>query len=513
VVNDTKLEPDFMPNPLLPDTRSEISMPLMAGNKVLGVLDVQDDQPGRFTESDVDTFSTLAGQVAVALQNAGLFEQVEKNLLETQVRLGVSRALTVAQTEEEVLDVIIQKAGLYPQAQVMLFTIDQEIEEMTVVARRSESFNSGLASLLQPEMRFPASQFQLIQHVEPDKPFISSNIFMDERVDPATREMASQIGTTSMAIFPLIAGNELIGSMAVASKEESFFDERKLHLYQTLALQGGTVLHTARLYDETQRTAARLREVDRLKSEFLANMSHELRTPLNSIIGYAEIMLLGLDGEMDSEIFEDVQAIYDNSHHLLRLINDVLDLAKIEAGRLTLNFEPVEIKSLIDEVSSSTAGLLVNKPVEMIIEVEETLPSIQGDRLRLNQILNNIVSNAAKFTEKGSITLHAYADCSDEADPSDQSDNGWVCIEIQDTGIGISEADQEKIFERFQQVDGSSARRVEGTGLGLAITRHLVELHNGEIELQSQLGQGSTFTVRLPALRQTAESKVNVESV
>jgi signal transduction histidine kinase len=193
---------------------------------------------------------------------------------------------------------------------------------------------------------------------------------------------------------------------------------------------------------------------------------------------------------------EDVQAIYDNGQHLLRIINDVLDLAKIEAGRLELNEEEVPIEALVDAASSSVTGLLVNrnKPVEFKVEVEDDLPTIQGDQVRLNQVINNLASNAVKFTDEGHITLRAF------------KDNGWICLQVEDTGIGIAKEDLTKIFERFQQVDGSNARKQEGTGLGLAITRHLVEMHGGSIKVKSDLGKGSTFTVRLPVVGNGAEA-------
>jgi PAS domain S-box-containing protein len=607
-VADTSLESDFMPNPLLPETRSEVAVPLVVGDHVLGVLDVQDNQPNRFSQADVDTFSTLAGQIATALQTAALFGQ-------TQTRLRVSQALTGAQTEEQVLDVLMQQAGLYPKTQAMIFLDDWEGEEQFLVLRRSQSFESRLAASLQPGIRFPASQFQMVtQHSSPDGMFVSSNLPVDERADPVAREMATQMGTVSMATVPLTVGDEQIGSLSVSSEEEGYFDEQKLQLYRTLAEQGATALQIARLHDEMvrseealrrlgsaveqsvdgtavadmdgiiqfvnpawaemhgyspeealgkplsifhteeqlqedvtpfnervmktganqgevghvrrdgttfptwmsttvikdengnpvglvgtardtteqKRAEQALRDADRLKSEFLASMSHELRTPLNSIIGYTEIMLMGIDSELDSELREDVQAIYDNGKHLLRIINDVLDLAKIEAGRLEMNMDEVPVEALIDQASSSVAGLLINKPVEFNVEVEEDLPVIRGDQVRLNQILNNITSNAVKFTEEGHITLRAF------------SDDGWVCLEVEDTGIGIKEDNLERIFDRFQQIDGSNARQQEGTGLGLAITRHLVQLHGGTIGVQSKVGEGSTFTVRLPMGHQAA---------
>jgi signal transduction histidine kinase len=207
---------------------------------------------------------------------------------------------------------------------------------------------------------------------------------------------------------------------------------------------------------------------------------------------------MGIDGEMDPETQADVQAIYDNGQHLLQLISDILDLAKIEAGRLNLNFETVDVQPLLDEIVTSTNGLLLKrqKPVEFKVEVAEDLPAAQVDRLRLNQILNNLLSNAVKFTDEGHITLRAV------------SDDDHLCFEVEDTGIGIKPDDRERIFEQFRQADGSYKRRAEGTGLGLSITRYLVQMHGGTIVVASQPGQGSTFTVRLPLKRQTAEQVI-----
>ncbi|MCX7680701.1 MAG: GAF domain-containing protein [Anaerolineae bacterium] len=493
VSNDTSLEPSFLPNPLLPQTRSEVSIPLIVGDRVLGVLDIQDDQVNRFSQADVDTFTTLAGGIATALQTASTFE-------ETQIRLRVSQALAGARTEEEVWDALIKQAGLYPRTHVSLYTQETEGGEQYAVIRRAQSFDSRIKITVQPDLRFPVSQFRLIEQAEVDGIFVSANLAADERADPMAREMARQTGVVSMAIVPIAIGDEQLGSIVVSSEEENYFDRRKLVLYRTMAEQGATALRIARLYDETQKTAERLKEVDRLKSEFLASMSHELRTPLNSIIGYTEIMLMGLDSELDPELREDVQAIYDNGKHLLNLINDILDLAKIEAGRLNLNMEAVSLRSIVDTAANSVTGLLVNKPIEFKVEVNEELPTIWGDPVRLNQILNNLLSNAIKFTDKGHVILRAF------------TQDGWACLEVEDTGIGISEADQKKLFERFQQLDSSNARKREGTGLGLAITRHLVTLHGGKITVKSKLGEGSTFTVYLPLDAQAKDGAIRASA-
>jgi len=240
--------------------------------------------------------------------------------------------------------------------------------------------------------------------------------------------------------------------------------------------------------------AEELLKLDRLKSEFLAMISHELRTPLNSVIGYAEVILLGMNGPVSRETQHDVQAIFDNGHHLLGLINDLLDLAKIEAGHLSLACEDVPVAALLEEVRTANAGLIVNKPVALQVDADPNLPHIWGDPLRLQQILNNLVSNAVKFTHEGHIRVRAFRD------------GEGTALAVEDSGVGINVDDQSLIFEKFRQIDGSFTRRAGGTGLGLAITRHLVELHGGTIGVESQVGRGTTFTVRLPDRKSTPEN-------
>jgi signal transduction histidine kinase len=227
-------------------------------------------------------------------------------------------------------------------------------------------------------------------------------------------------------------------------------------------------------------------QTDKLKSEFLANMSHELRTPLNSIIGYTDVLLLGVDGDLNEEMRKDMEAIQDNSNHLLRLINDVLDLAKIEAGRMTFELSEVDIEELYHETIKANSGLLINKNLQMKTDVQSGLPKIVADKIRLSQVVTNLVSNAIKFTEEGTITLRAMRE------------GDWVKLEVEDTGKGIEPEHLEMIFEEFTQADPSSTRTVEGTGLGLAISRHLIHMHGGEITVESKYGKGSNFIVRLP---------------
>ena len=294
--------------------------------------------------------------------------------------------------------------------------------------------------------------------------------------------------TKSEVAVPLVAGEQVLGVFDVQHDQVNYFTQADLDVFSTLAGQLATALQNADFVEELRQTTERLREVDRLKSEFLANMSHELRTPLNSIIGYAEIMMMGIDGSLDDETLKDVQAIYENGQHLLNMINDILDLAKIEARQMTLNLaENVNVAQVLADLETSNASLFATSPVEFLIEIEDDLPLIRADRVRLHQILNNLVGNSEKFTETGYVKVRAY-----------QQSRRWLCIAVEDTGIGISAADQVKIFDRFRQADGSSTRQVEGTGLGLSITKQLIQMHSGRIEVESALGAGSTFTVWLP---------------
>jgi signal transduction histidine kinase len=249
-------------------------------------------------------------------------------------------------------------------------------------------------------------------------------------------------------------------------------------------------LQNARLYVEQAATVTQLRELDRLKSSFLANMSHELRTPLNSILGFTDVMLEGLDGDLTDYMDNDLRLIQKNGQHLLHLINDVLDMAKIESGRMNLHPEKFKIHSVLDEVTSITSTFASEKNLALFIE-EDSDQEIEvfADNTRLRQVMINLVNNAIKFTEKGKIALRAT-----------QLDGARVMITVKDTGIGIPPDQLEDVFQEFTQVDTSTTRKVGGTGLGLPISRRLIEMHGGRLWAESTgvSGQGSAFFVELP---------------
>jgi len=292
-----------------------------------------------------------------------------------------------------------------------------------------------------------------------------------------------------MAI-PMIVGDDLIGVLDVQSTEVNRFNNEDVRVKRTLADQVAVAVQNAQAFERERETVERLVEVDRLKQEFLANMSHELRTPLNSIIGYSEVLLDGVDGDLNEDATEDVEAIHSSGKHLLSIINEILDLAKIDAGQMQLKQTELYVPDLLEEIVRSSQILVKTKPVEMQLIEDSPVRNVSGDQVRLNQICLNLISNAVKFTEQGNINIR-YG----------MKDTEFMYIQVQDTGMGMTEEDLAVIFERFRQADGSSTRRAGGTGLGLTITRQLIQMHGGDIWADSTLGKGSTFTFILPVIQ------------
>jgi signal transduction histidine kinase len=268
--------------------------------------------------------------------------------------------------------------------------------------------------------------------------------------------------------------------------QTDFFTEEDVNIHRTLASQIAVAVQNASLFAEQVETSEKLREVDRLKSEFLASMSHELRTPLNSIIGFADVLLEGLDGELNERMEEDVRLIRDSGDHLRALIGDILDMSKIESGRMEMRYEEVDVQQMSRDILANAAPLAEAKNLALHLTIADDVDVIEADRTRLRQVLWNIMGNAIKFTEKGSVTLSLAIEGNN------------MLVGIHDTGIGIEDAHIPIVFEQFRQIDGNLNRSAGGTGLGMPITKKLVELHGGEIWIESVMGQGSTFWFTIP---------------
>jgi signal transduction histidine kinase len=287
--------------------------------------------------------------------------------------------------------------------------------------------------------------------------------------------------------LPLLSADRIIGALIVRRKEPGEFSKSTVDLLQTFAAQSVLAIQNARLFHEIEEKGRELAEASQHKSQFLANMSHELRTPLNAILGYTELILDSVYGNMPEKARSVLDRVQRNGRHLLGLINDVLDLSKIEAGHLTLSLSDYSLKSVIQTVFSAVEPLAREKQIALKLDVATELPQGRGDERRLTQVLLNLVGNAIKFTDVGEVSIKG------------SSANGSFTVAVCDSGPGISEADQAKLFQEFQQADNSLTRKKGGTGLGLAISKRIIEMHGGKIWVESVVGHGSTFSFTLPA--------------
>jgi signal transduction histidine kinase len=301
------------------------------------------------------------------------------------------------------------------------------------------------------------------------------------------REVTTRAGFRALLAVPLLREDRILGGLVLTRKSPGAFPQDVVELLKTFATQSTLAIQNARLFREIEDKSRQLEAASRHKSEFLANMSHELRTPLNAVIGFSEVLAEQMFGELNAKQLEYVRDVLSSGQHLLSLINDILDLSKVEAGRLELEFAPFDLPATMDSTLTLVRERASRHGITVDLVVDERLGDVVGDERKIRQVLLNLLSNAVKFTpDGGRIELRAV--------PADDS----VEISVSDTGIGIAPEDQEAIFEEFRQVGTDSARKREGTGLGLALAKRLVELHGGRIWVKSEIGKGSTFTFALP---------------
>jgi signal transduction histidine kinase/CheY-like chemotaxis protein len=464
------------------DFQGLVGLPLRVRDEHYGTVVVYTSQPHEWMDEELRFYETVARNVSVALENLVLLQHARE---EAERRALLNEVMQTASSSLNTID-LLHNVGLL---------VAKRLEMPTMLLRWDGEYAEPVA-IHRPD----ASEHRLEESVYFhgwEMPGVGAAIRRRESIlwhyDGTTagaaefQKILDELHVEDAVAAPLMVRNEVLGVLFLGRHTgHDPIDENEINFVRSAAVNIGVALENARLYQDAQETAEKLKEVDRLKSEFLANMSHELRTPLNSIIGFSRVILKGIDGPVTEMQQTDLQAIYDSGKHLLNLINDVLDLSKIEAGRMEFIFEPTDLHEVVSGVMSTAIALVKEKPIELQQDVPEELTPVVADERRIRQVILNLVGNASKFTEEGYIKVAAWREDED------------VIVAVEDTGIGIPRDRYHSVFKEFEQVDSSSTRRYGGTGLGLPVSKKFVEAHGGEIWFESEVNVGTTFYVRLP---------------
>jgi signal transduction histidine kinase/HAMP domain-containing protein len=475
--------------------RSLLALPLLREERLLGGLAVWRHEAGRFPPEVVSLLKTFAAQSVLAIQNARLFREIdEKNReleglsrnLEQLYRLSTTmqEPLSLADQLTRVLDAARQVVSL---DRIYIWSLTPDAGDLTIIAQAgfAEEDWRPLAGMTIPLRAVGA----LAAACEQGVPLLFDRqhpLPARYRLQPPYSSLAG-LRVNSFLIIPMIARGRTVGVLAADNRNSRRpISPHTAELLHTFASQAAVAVENARLFQDIQDKGRELELASKHKSQFLANMSHELRTPLNAVLGYTELILDGIFGEVPEAIRDSLERARSNGHHLLRLINDVLDLSKIEAGQLRLSLAEYSMSDVIHGVCTAVESLAAEKHLALKVGAALDLPAAKGDEGRITQVLLNLVGNAIKFTDAGEVVIDARVG------------DGVFVVSVTDTGPGIPEADQPKIFGEFQQADSSSTRTKGGTGLGLAIAKRVVELHGGRIWVESTVGRGSTFSFSLP---------------
>lgn len=481
-------------------TRSWIGVPMLVQNRIVGIITLDKFMPYHYNDQDASTALALARQIAIAVDNARLHTQSQENLRVMRKRARrlasmhqISTIISSTLDRETVLNSVVK---VFPE----LFGV-----EHCGIVLLNDSGEIGQIVAEYPEVGVLGSYVNLQGNrlfrelLEGDLPMVvASN---SEDVDAPMRDSLARAGAKLTLLAPLVARDRSIGSIGLDSYDPNHrFTEGDRETIMTIAGQVAVAINNIDLYEQAV-------QANRLKSEFLANISHELRTPLNAIIGYSELLINGMYGEVNPKQYDRIDRVNISGKHLLELINDVLDLSKIEAGQMRLELEPLDVDEMMRHAFANITPQAEGKGLQLLLEIAPDLPHVRGDSNRIRQILVNLMGNAVKFTRDGGITVRAHplsvyggVSLMNPAVPSSLrvTDGEWLIISVQDTGIGIAPENHKIIFDAFRQVDGSSVREYGGTGLGLAIAKRLISMHNGHLWVESEVGRGSSFHILLP---------------
>jgi GAF domain-containing protein len=466
--------------------RTIIGVPLLREGVSIGALALTRSEVRPFTERQIELVTTFADQAVIAIENARLLNELRESLQQQTATADVLKVISRSTFDlRSVLDILVQSAVRLCEADIGHIARPKERGFFQTQA------TFGMSTELKDELErtpFKPGRESVISRALLERTAVQ---VLDAQTDPEYKLSKAQKlgGYRTIIAAPLLRGGAPIGVFGLGRQSVRAFTNKQIELLTTFADQAVIAIENVRLFDEIQDKSRQLAEASERKSQFLASMSHELRTPLNAVIGLTEMMVTNAARFGTENALEPLRRANAAGKHLLDLINEVLDLSKIEAGKLELNVESVDLARLIDEVIGTAGSLAEKNKNRLVIEAQATVGVLTADPMRLKQILLNLLSNACKFTKEGEVALRVRK----VADGRD-----WVELAVADTGIGLTAEQQAKLFQDFTQADSLTARRYGGTGLGLAISRKLARMMGGDVTVTSEAGKGSVFTVRLP---------------
>ncbi len=466
--------------------KSAYIIPLQTASNPVGFIIAGSHQLAKLDEKESHTLQIIGNNVAVAIERQRLLFEAQRRALELQTAAEIARDTTSTLSQDILLNRIVNllkdRFGYY---HCSIFLIDDENKYAVI----KEATGEAGKLMKQNNHKLAVGSKSVIGTCLASRQPVVVN---DTSLSPVFYPNPLLLETRSEMGIPLKIGGRIIGALDLQSKTTNSFSNNEIAVLNILSDQISVAIENARAYALSQQAVQEMRELDRVKSQFLANMSHELRTPLNSVIGFSRVILKGIDGPINKVQEQDITSIYNSGMNLLNMINEILDLSKIEAGKMELQLEEISLIDVIKKAVSTATGLIKDKPVELIEVIPDGLPTIKGDQIKLGQVVLNLLSNAIKFTEKGPIRIEA-------ALSKVVNQNPEIKVTVTDSGVGIAPEDQPKLFQRFSQVDDSPTRKTGGTGLGLSISKSLIEMHGGKIGLESsEPGKGSTFFFTLP---------------
>jgi signal transduction histidine kinase len=470
--------------------RTLLMVPMLKDNQLIGAISIIRREVRPFTNKQIQLLKIFAAQAVIAIENMRLLNELRQRtgeLARSVERLGalgeVTQAVNSTLDLRTVLSTIVDKAVQLSASDAgVIYVFDKTSQQFEL--RATYGLTEDLIAAIRDQ---PVGISGALRQATLDG---KAHQIADARQEPPSpvREIAMSAGFHARLIIPILDGDEVVGALVVRRKQPGDYPKDTVELLQTCATQSALAIKNARLFTEIEEKSRQLELASQHKSQFLSSISHELRTPLNAIIGLTEMMVTNAPRFGTEKALEPLQRVNRAGQHLLGLINQVLDLSKIEAGKLELNPQSVQLAPLIDEVVGTARQLAEQNKNRVSVEASDDLGALTVDPMRLHQILLNLLSNACKFTKEGEVKLLVQR----------ATDGHWVELSVYDTGIGMTSEQQAKLFAEFSQAEATTAAKFGGTGLGLAISRKLARMMGGDVTVASEPGKGSVFTVRLP---------------